>query len=130
MASALIPHVAHNEEELFLHRLQKLSCLVTDELASMIVSRASLFVRMTDRVASQHLRKMPSTPETPIPSMISLVSRNGTWHTWCVCAALKSTTNFVRKNSSHRTVQVSPPALFQIETTACRGRVYVQNIKV
>ena len=45
----------------------------------MMVSKASLFVRMTDRFSSQHLLKTPSTPVTPIPLIISLVSRNGTY---------------------------------------------------
>ena len=45
----------------------------------MMVSKASLFVRMTDRFSSQHLLKTPSTPVTPIPSIISLVSRKGTY---------------------------------------------------
>jgi hypothetical protein len=45
---------------------------------SIIVSNASLFVLMTERVFSQHLLKTPSTPVIPIPSIMSLVSRNGT----------------------------------------------------
>lgn len=46
---------------------------------SMMVSKASLFVRITDRVFSQHLLKTPSTPVTPMPSIMSLVSLNGTY---------------------------------------------------
>lgn len=44
-----------------------------------MVSKASLFVRMTERFSSQHLLKTPSTPVTPIPSIMSLVSLNGTY---------------------------------------------------
>jgi hypothetical protein len=49
-------------------------------ITSTIVSNASLFVRITESVFSQHLRKTPSTPVTPIPSITSLVSLNGTCH--------------------------------------------------
>jgi hypothetical protein len=46
---------------------------------SMIVSNASLLVLITDRVFSQHLLNTPSTPVTPMPSIMSLVRRNGTY---------------------------------------------------
>jgi hypothetical protein len=34
---------------------------------------------MTERVFSQHLLNTPSTPVMPMPSIMSLVSRNGTY---------------------------------------------------
>lgn len=49
---------------------------------SIIVSSASLFVFITDSVSSQHLLKTPATPVMPIPSIMSLVSLNGTCHRW------------------------------------------------
>jgi hypothetical protein len=46
---------------------------------SIIVSNASLFALMTESVFSQHLLNTPSTPVMPMPSIMSLVSRNGTY---------------------------------------------------
>ena len=49
---------------------------------STMVSNASLFARITESVSSQHLLKTPSTPVTPMPSIMSLVSLNGTCQSW------------------------------------------------
>lgn len=64
--------------ELYSKIIQLFSEIVSN--TSMIVSNASLFVLMTERVSSQHLLKTPSTPVIPMPSIMSLVSLNGTCH--------------------------------------------------
>lgn len=68
-------------------------------ITSTIVSNASLFVRITESVFSQHLLKTPSTPVTPIPSITSLVSLYGT------CRQLMRTTKIQIKNVSEITMQ-------------------------
>lgn len=68
-------------------------------ITSTIVSNASLFVRITESVFSQHLLKTPSTPVTPIPSITSLVSLYGT------CRQLMRTTKIQIKNVSEITMK-------------------------
>lgn len=59
--------------ELFKVHVYKGSCSST----SMSVTIVCLFCRSTSIVFSQECRKIPSTPETPNPAIISRVKRNG-----------------------------------------------------